>query len=436
MDDLEDELEREVRSAILETKELPYVIHKRENSKNYWMRFSIKGFGQQRFGLGTDDLEEAHLIADEKYREAVFKAKHEILEGRTSFDYLADQYVAGLYTEAKDKPNVLTRAKYAEAVCQRYLKPYFKRRTISSIGAPKVQAYVEWRKIYWTTGFGQDLTEVASVRNGEEYKRPVQKVVPTVSTLKREASVLRGVFKHAVRLGHITVGQIPPFEFERAPKGRRPYFTKDQYNVILNTALERVNEVVFDLKNKRLLYERNMLLQFVEIAANTGMRPKEIFQLNWDHLEGFSTTGKEVTKETKLVILGYGKGKLPQRSVPKPSVLRNFQNLFEAQKQRFGEEPAKDDPVFKNFNGKRVGSLKKSLNALLEACNLKKNQFGEVYSAYSFRHSYATWELQNSPPTDVYVLAINMRTSPQMIYSHYGHVIADDHAEQLREQGW
>lgn len=262
MDDFEDGTEREARLALRETKTLPYVIHKRKNSKNYWMRFSIKGFGQQRIGLGTDNFEDAQSVAEEKYRDAKFKAKYEILEGRTSFDYLADQYIAGLYEQAKEKPNVLTKARYAESTCERYLKPYFNRRTISSIGTPKVNAYLAWRKIYWTTGDGKDEKFIRSKRNGRKFERPARKIVPAVTTLRRECSVLRAIFKHAVQLGHITIGQVPIIEFERVPKGRRPHFTKEQYNLILNTAFNRLTEIALDPSKRRLIYDRRLLCNF------------------------------------------------------------------------------------------------------------------------------------------------------------------------------
>ncbi|MEP1208453.1 MAG: tyrosine-type recombinase/integrase [Rhizobiaceae bacterium] len=407
----------------------PYVIHKRGSSRNYWMRFSIKGFGQQRYALGTEDLGEAHEIAERKYQTAVIKAENEILEGRTSFDYLADQYVAGLFVQAEADPKKLSNARYAKRICERYLKPYFKRRTIASIGAPKVNSYIEWRKIFWTTGPGKDIKEITYVRGKDEPSRPVQRIVPSPNTLKRESNILRGVFKHAVGLGHIDMGQIPPIDVGPQSKGRRPHFTREQANVILNKAMERAHEVK---DNKKLKYERTLLFQFIEIAINTGMRPIEIFQLDWDHLEGFENVRSSRPDEGKLVILGYGKGKLPSRSIPEDSVLSNFSNIWEMQRQHFGSDPSPDDPVFRSFTGKRIGSMKKSLNALLEAAGLKTNQFGEVFSAYSFRHSYATWQLQQSPPTDVHMLAINMRTSPDMIYKHYSHVIPDDHADQFR----
>ncbi len=407
----------------------PYVIHKRGASKNYWMRFSVKGHGQQRYSLGTDDLEEANQVAEKKYQTAIIKADHDILEGRTSFDYLADQYVDGLFGEAEANPKRLSNARYAKRICERYLKPYFKRRTVASIGAPKVNAYLEWRKIFWTTGAGKDITEIQYERGDRAPKRPVQRIVPSPNTLKRESNILRGVFKHAVKLGHISMGQIPPIDVGTQTKGRRPHFTKEQVNVILNTAMERVHAV---MGNPKLLHERALLFQFIEIAINTGMRPIEIFQLNWNHLEGFERAGSSLPQDGQLVILGYGKGKLPSRSIPKNSVLTNFRNIWEIQRKRFDTDPLPDDPIFRSFQGNRIGSMKKSLNNLLGAADLKKNQFGEVFSAYSFRHSYATWWLQQSKSVDVHKLAINMRTSPDMIYKHYSHVIADDHAAQFR----
>ena len=428
MDEFDDELRPAVEAPI-QVEDRPYVIHKRGASKNYWMRFSVRGHGQQRYSLGTDDLEQAHAVAEKKYQTAIIKADHDILEGRTSFDYLADQYVAELFEEAAVKPKRLSNAKYAQRICDRYLKPYFRRRTIASIGAPKVNAYTAWRKVFWTTGAGKDIKEIQYERGDQSSKRPVQRIEPSPNTLKRESNILRGVFKHAVKLGHITQGQIPPIDVGPQSKGRRPHFTKEQVNIILNTAMERLHEVQ---GNPKLLHERALLFQFIEIALGSGLRPIEIFQLNWNHLEGFDPTGDSKTHESQLVILGYGKGKLPERSIPKATVAANFQAVWHLQRNRFQADPSPDDPIFRSYAGNRLGSMKKSLNALLSAAGLKENPFGEIYSMYSFRHSYATWELQKSKSVDVHKLAINMRTSPDMIYKYYSPVIADDHPAQFR----
>ncbi len=88
----------------------PYVVHKRKDSRNYWMRFSITGHGQQCIALRTADLSEAYEVAEGKYQEAAFKAEHGILEGKTSFDRLAKEYVSSLYKEAESLPNRLSNA--------------------------------------------------------------------------------------------------------------------------------------------------------------------------------------------------------------------------------------------------------------------------------------------------------------------------------------
>lgn len=409
--------------------ERDYVIYKRGNSKNYWMRLSIKGHGQQRYALGTDNLDEALTLAEGKYQTAIIKAQHNILEGRTSFDHLADQYVVECYAEAEANPKRTSNARYAERICKRYLKPHFGRRTVSSISAPRINTYLEWRKSYWITGLGKDEKKIEFSSYGRWRDRPVQRTIPSVNTLKRECSVLKGIFNYAVRKGHITKGEIPPIEVGVSPRKRRPHFTKQQIEKLPEAAMLRVHE---SSGNSKLLYERSQLMQFVEIALGTGMRPIEIFQLNWNHLEGFDPSGKAKVQDQKLVIVAYGKGKPPERSIPKSSVAGNFRVLWEAQTQRFGKTPDDSDAVFRSFKGDRIGSLKKSLNSLLDAAGLKTGPFGEVYSAYSFRHSYATWQLQKKPPMDINTLAINMRTSPAMIQKYYSHVIADDHADQLR----
>jgi integrase len=66
---------------------------------------------------------------------------------------------------------------------------------------------------------------------------------------------------------------------------------------------------------------------------------------------------------------------------------------------------------------------------LLEAAELKTDAFGRARTAYSFRHTYATNQIRKG--TDVYTLAINMRTSVRMIETYYSDVLPSDLAKQL-----
>jgi integrase len=162
-----------------------------------------------------------------------------------------------------------------------------------------------------------------------------------------------------------------------------------------------------------------MLNNFIIIAAETGMRPTELFNLDWGHVEGIEEAMSKPIKDQSITVIAFGKGRKPQRFVPKRGSIRGFEGAWKAFRKQFGRDPEAKDPVFCNQHGERMGSYRKSLNALLEAANLRKDAFGNFYSAYSFRHSYATWALQKSPPVDIYTLAINMRTSVEMIEKWY-----------------
>ncbi|MBI1619818.1 site-specific integrase [Aquamicrobium zhengzhouense] len=111
------------------------------------------------------------------------------------------------------------------------------------------------------------------------------------------------------------------------------------------------------------------------------------------------------------------------------NALDHFINLWDAYVAVHDREPRMDEAVFGNAIGERAKSFKKGLNALPEAAELKTDPFGRARTAYSFRHTYATRQLQKG--TDIYTLAINMRTSVKMIEAYYSDVIPDDIARQL-----
>src|SRR5690606_41552982 len=136
-------------------------------------------------------------------------------------------------------------------------------------------------------------------------------------------------------------------------------------------------------------------------------------------------------KAARIRIVAYGKGKSPQRLVPNVEALGAFVALWDAFKTQFGRAPEPTDAVFVNIDGQRAQNYKKSLNSLLEATGLKNDAFGRSRTAYSFRHTYATNQLRKG--TDIYTLAINMRTSVRMIEMYYSDVVPDDVAK--RQEG-
>ena len=427
----------------------PYVLFLRKDSPHYWMRFSITGQGQKRIGLKTADPEEAAKRAELQYQRAVWSAEEGLLQGNTSFDKVARQYLVSAEAAAKSDASKRSKVAADKAVLERYLIPFFGKATITSINAPKLHNYLEWRRTYWTEGPGKELLVIDYERNGEKLYRPARHIEASESTLRREAVTFRAVFKHAVRLGHIKTADIPKLDMKPQQPNKRPSFTDAEVTKLLKLAEKRIAEASANGKRNaklpphlwqeepafehRIKYERLVLYCFINIALATGMRPTELHNLDWGHIIGFKDERKKPIAKQRIRIAAHGKGRKPQVLVPNVGAFGHFINLWDAFVSVHDREPQMDEAVFVNASGERARSFKKSLNALLDAAKLKTDAFGRARSAYSFRHTYATRQLCKG--TDIYTLAINMRTSVKMIEMYYSDVVPDDVAKQL-EGSW
>lgn len=412
----------------------PYELFQRPDSPNWQMRFSIKGHGQKRIGLKTPDFELARVLAEQEYQKAVWAAEAGVLQGKTSFSKLAAQYLDRLDKLSQSDPKHRTKYNHDKGIIDRYLIPYFGKKTVTSITHARVQEYIEWRRHYWTTGPGKDEYAIKFEHNGRQRSRPVRHVEPSLSTLRREAVTLRNVFKQAVTLGYIKAADIPAPELATAPKNKRPSFTDAEMEKLLTAAMNRIAFVGKPDEQERMVdaktrFERMMLWGFIQVAVHTGMRPTELHNLTWANVEGLETARKTAINDARIRIVAYGKGKSPQRLVPNVEALGAFVALWDAFKTQFGREPKPSDAVFVNIDGEQAQSYKKSLNSLLETTGLKTDAFGRARTAYSFRHTYATNQLRKG--TDIYTLAINMRTSVRMIEMYYSDVVPDDVAKRL-----
>ncbi|MCH2165229.1 MAG: tyrosine-type recombinase/integrase [Marinovum sp.] len=413
----------------IEEDELPYTVFQRYDNGTYAMRFTLGGHGQIRIGLRTRDLAKAHRLAERKYMEATIRAEQGLVLGVASFDKLAQDYIKSLEAKAKDNPQKLKGYRYAAGVVNRYLVPYFGRKNISAILYKDLVGYKEWRKTYWTTGDGKDQKWLRFERGHKNLKRKAPTTEATEATLKRETSIVRGVFMQGVEKGFLKASDIPAFPTTKSTDTKRPAFTKEQFDHLVQVATQRMLET----ENPKQLYERTVLLSFIVFAANTGMRTMEMRNLDWRHIENFHMMmDKPPTDLGDIGIWAFGKGLPPQKLIPRNAAVGALERLFLATTKYFGEKPKPTDPVFVNFKGERVASFKSSLKALLTAAGLEKAGDGSNFTAYCFRHSYATWALQRDPPVDVYTLSNNMRTSVEMIQKWYGKVRPEDQKRVLR----
>ncbi|MCG8271607.1 tyrosine-type recombinase/integrase [Aquamicrobium sp. NLF2-7] len=396
--------------------------------------------------MKTSDLMEATKRAEHEYRRAVWSAEEGILPGKTSFDKVARQYLASAEAAASTNASKLSKVVADRAVLERYMIPFFGKSTITSINAPKLHDYLNWRRTYWTAGPGSQETHIIYERQGKKLHRPARHIEATLSTLRREAVTMRSVFKHAVRLGHIKPSEVPKVELVAEQRNKRPSFNDAEIEKLFAVAEKRIIEAFGSQQRRnsklapsvwtdstafesRVRYERMVLYCFISIALATGMRPTELFNLDWGHVVGFKEERGKPLSVQRIRLLAYGKGRKPQQLVPNVEAFQSFCNLWDAFVTVHKREPKMTEAVFVNAAGERAQSFKKSLNALLDAAGLKEDVFGRPRSAYSFRHTYATRQLRKG--TDVYTLAVNMRTSVKMIEMYYSDVVPDDFAKQL-----
>jgi integrase len=403
----------------------PYEVFKRTDSANWWMRFSLRQQGQIRLPLKTPDHEEALRKAGTEYQRAVFQAEHDLLPGKMSFDKVALGFLDSIKADLTNKKAHATWVSH-KGVIDRYLIPYFGKSPIAGLTEPRLYAFVDWRRTFWTKGPGKDLKFIQYERGGRKLMTPARHEEPKLSTLRREAVTLRAVFNFAARKGLINRGAIPKLSLEKEETNKRPSFTNAEISTLLAMAEQRIAEMS---DHPKLRYERVVLFCFVAIAVDTGMRPTELYNLNWANIVGFAEERTKPLAQRRIRIQAYGKGFQPRELVPNVGAFGAFENLWELYVQQHEKAPADDDAVFRNIEGERLGSIKNSLNQLLDAAKLKQDAFGRARTAYSFRHTYASNQIRKG--TDVYTLAINMRTSVRMIETYYSDVLPTDLAKQL-----
>ncbi|MGJ8617358.1 MAG: tyrosine-type recombinase/integrase [Sulfitobacter sp.] len=417
-----------------EETELRYTVFKRYDNGMYAMRFTLPGHSQIRIGLGTRDRSKAYDLAERKYMEAEIRAQEGLLLGVASFDKLAQEYLDDLEKDAVKEPSKLKGCRYAKGVVERYLIPYFGRRNITAIRYKDLVEYVDWRRVYWTEGQGKHLEWLRFERGHKNLRRKAPNTEATASTLRRETSIVRGVFKQGVKRGFLRAADIPKVETGETTVKKRPAFTKEQFAHLVQVARGRV----FEVDNPKQKFERELLLNFIVFAANSGMRTMEMYNLDWRHIDNFQML-METTPDasSRVGVLARGKKRPPQRIFPRLKAVQALESTFIAFEKYFGRKPESTDPVFCNYKGGRITTFNNSLKALLKAANLLTDANDDNFTAYCFRHSYATWALQRDPPVDVYTLSNNMRTSVEMIQKWYSKSVPEDQARILTgEDEW
>ncbi|MGE0022063.1 MAG: tyrosine-type recombinase/integrase [Hyphomicrobium sp.] len=421
--------------------------------RNYYCRIKLpKADRYKTYSLKTSDTHAARERAFDHDADVRFRLKHDVPVFNRPFRDVAKEYLASQEARAKRGEISAARPKKLKAVIESALEAYVGSTQVHLIGDELWGGYPAWRR---ENGAGRNkrngvrevtaaVAEQLAARNAAAQTKALHsrgiyrgklleskssavlesRTVAFISdaTIRFEMSIFAAVMNFAIKKRYVPASQ----RFEERPKlktMRRDEFTLEEYRKlhVVGRAWVKASSKPSSLWYRTVAY--NMIL----IACNTGMRPSELKNLRWrDIMPAKDREGREI-----VVLFVQGKGK--SRKLVAPKSVGEFLDRIRA----ISRATAPDDRVFTTTTGEPAKSLYKRLieDVLTEAA-LREGAHGVPRSTYCFRHTYATFRLQEG--VDVYFLAEQMGTSVKMIEDHYGHVNTIKHADRVLQgmAGW
>ena len=127
---------------------------------------------------------------------------------KKQFERIAEDFIAGIVLAVERGENAEYRAKQYPMIIRKYFVGMFGQRLMSSIIAEDIDKHWGWRKEYWITGPGSKnpLIQYERTKKGKTTRifRPVEEGYPSISTVHKEALLLRQLFQFGQRRGHTT----------------------------------------------------------------------------------------------------------------------------------------------------------------------------------------------------------------------------------------
>lgn len=237
---------------------------------------------------------------------------------------------------------------------------------------------------------------------------------PAWKTIHNEVVTLSMVLKTAQRHGWIDAVPNLSDPYRRQTKiERRPWFTPNEYKLLYEATRRNAAEP----KIPRYKWHAEQLHDFVLFAANTGLRPDELKQIEFRDIE---IVDDEYSGDRILEIEVRGKRGVGYcKSMP--GAVRPFERLRDRLRpggngNESSVKPGASDKLFPN-------EFKKMFNRILKENSLKFDRDNKARTAYSLRHSYICFRLLEG--ADIYQVAKNCRTSVEMIEKHYAAHLKD-----------
>lgn len=372
---------------------------------------------------------DALKFATDYYNETTFLHSRGMSVKRRTFSAMCDLYLNELRSDIviglKNERNLQDY----KHIIDKYLRPYFGTQFIDLIKNNDIAEYQKWRALYWITGEGSKKENITYKRNGKLITRPKPKgKAPSHTTKNTELVVLRAIFKIALKHGLLTELQMPTISItkqKKTEKNRRPAFTKEEYEALIQFLFTWKDEK--HCKNR----ERRWLLKhYVTFLVHSGLRPgTETDNLRWKHVKDIKTD--KGLERAVLTVNGKTGGRNPVISGPAYTALVQIKTDM----AHAGTKATPDMPIFCLPDGTPVKNdyFRQIFTKALTKSKLLLDAEGNQRSLYSLRHSYATFQLLYNK-VDIYLLSKQLGTGIRMIEMHYGHVTPELAADDIAEK--
>jgi len=365
-------------------------LDKRAGSDNWYARLTLPSGKRLIKTTKTDDLEAAKEVALRLYYEVDARIQNKLPATTRKFKDVARHAIHRMEAELEQGVGKQAYKDYIQ-VLNKWLIPYFGGTYIAKLDLAAVTAFDAWR------------TE----QNGK---------VPAQSTINNHNAALNRVLDEAELNGWIVKSLRPTLLNKGVKTESRGSFTVEEYRTIY-TALRSYHKQTI---NEKSVATRETLRNYVLFLANTGVRHgTEALGLCWRNIEWYKRDGE------RYLAINVG-GKTNKRTAIARDRVVNFlwrqaQLNSRISVADFDELVAAkvDEPVFTTRLGAiaTVPNLNRAFNALLDELGLKTGADDRIRTLYSWRHFYATQDLERGVST--HALSRQLGNSTEMIDRHY-----------------
>ena len=365
-------------------------LDKRAGSDNWYARLTLPTGKRLVKSTKTLDVETAKEAALRLYYEVDARIQNKLPATTRKFGDVAKHAINRMETEIREGVGKRAYRDYTQAL-NKWLIPYFGTTDIAKLDLAAVTRFDAWR----------------TAQSGK---------VPAQSTINNHNSALNRVLDLA-ELNGWTVKSLRPTLLNKGVKTQsRGSFSVEEYRTIYS-ALRTFHK---QTPNQKSAATRETLRNYVLFLANTGVRHgTEALGLRWRNIEWYLRDG-----ERYLAINVDGKTN-KRTAIARDSVVdflwRQAQLNPRIRAVDFDEliSAKLDEPVFTTRLSApvTVHNLNRAFNGLLDELDLKTGADGRTRTLYSWRHFYATQDLERGVST--HALSKQMGNSTVMLDKHY-----------------